>query len=70
MRRPALQYKQAGVLRMAFRAQKAFGTFEKRLPRRHILKKTRTFAYKLKFLLIWLANMAFFSLLFFHIQGR
>ena len=31
-RRPALQNKQAGVLRMAFRARKAFGTFEKRAP--------------------------------------
>ena len=39
MRRPALQYKQAGVLRMAFRVRKAFGTFEKRVLRRHILKK-------------------------------
>ena len=32
MRRPALQNKQAGVLRMAFRARKAFGAFEKRAP--------------------------------------
>ena len=32
MKRPALQNKQAGVLRMAFRARKAFGTFEKRAP--------------------------------------
>ena len=32
MKRPALQNKQAGVLRMAFRARKDFGTFEKRAP--------------------------------------
>ena len=32
MKRPALQNKQAGVLRMALRARKAFGTFEKRAP--------------------------------------
>ena len=32
MKRPALQNKQTGVLRMAFRARKAFGTFEKRAP--------------------------------------
>ena len=30
MKRQVLQNKQAGVLRMAFRARKAFGTFEKR----------------------------------------
>ena len=32
MKRPALQTKQVGVLRVAFRAQKVFGTFEKRGP--------------------------------------
>ena len=32
MKRPALQNKQAGVLRMAFRARKDFGTLEKRAP--------------------------------------
>ena len=32
MKRPALQNKQVGVLRMAFRARKVFGTFEKRTP--------------------------------------
>ena len=32
MKRPALQNKQVGVLRMAFRARKVFGTFEKRAP--------------------------------------
>ena len=32
MKRPALQNKQAGVLRMTFRARKDFGTFEKRAP--------------------------------------
>ena len=32
MKRQALQNKQVGVLRMAFRARKVFGTFEKRAP--------------------------------------
>ena len=32
MKRPALQNKQVGVLQMAFRARKVFGTFEKRAP--------------------------------------
>ena len=32
MKRPALQTKRVRVLRMAFRARKAFGTFEKRAP--------------------------------------
>ena len=32
MKRPALQNKQVIVLRMAFRARKVFGTFEKRAP--------------------------------------
>ena len=32
MKRPALQNKQVAVLRMAFRARKVFGTFEKRAP--------------------------------------
>ena len=32
MKRLALQNKQFGVLRMAFRARKVFGTFEKRVP--------------------------------------
>ena len=32
MNRPALQSKRVGVSRMAFRASKVFGTFEKRAP--------------------------------------
>ena len=32
MQRPALQSKRVGVLRMAFRARKVFGSFEKRTP--------------------------------------
>ena len=32
MKRPGLQNKQGGVLRMAFRARKVFGTLEKRSP--------------------------------------
>mgnify|MGYP007094278915 CR=1 FL=1 len=32
MKRPALQDKQVGVLRMAFRARKVIETFEKRAP--------------------------------------
>ena len=32
MTRPALQNKRVGVLRMAIRARKAFGTFKKRAP--------------------------------------
>ena len=32
MKRPALQNKQVGVLRKAFRARKVLGTFEKRAP--------------------------------------
>ena len=32
MKRPALQNKQVVLLRMAFRARKALGTFEKRAP--------------------------------------
>ena len=32
MNRPALQIKQVGVSRMASRARKVFGTFEKRAP--------------------------------------
>ena len=32
MKRPALHNKLVGVLRMAFRARKVFGTFEKRAP--------------------------------------
>ena len=37
MKRPALHYKQVGVLRMAFRARKVFGTFEKRAERQWAL---------------------------------
>ena len=37
MNRPALQIKQVGVSRMAFRARKVFGTFEKRAPVQTIL---------------------------------
>ena len=32
MKRPALQNERVVVLRMAFRARKVFGTFEKRAP--------------------------------------
>ena len=32
MKRPALQNKRVGVLRMAFRAREVFGSFEKRTP--------------------------------------
>ena len=32
MKRPALQNKRVGVLRMAYRARKVFGSFEKRAP--------------------------------------
>ena len=32
MKRPALQNKQVVILRMAFRARKVLGTFEKRAP--------------------------------------
>ena len=32
MERPALQNERVGVIRMAFRAQRVFGTFEKRTP--------------------------------------
>ena len=32
MKRPALQNKRVGVLRMAFGARKVFGSFEKRTP--------------------------------------
>ena len=32
MKKTALQNKQVGVLQMAFRARKVFGTFEKRAP--------------------------------------
>ena len=35
MKRPALQNKQVVVLRMAFRARKVLGTFEKRAPGAH-----------------------------------
>ena len=37
MKRLALQNKQVEALRMAFRARKVFGTFEKRAPGRHRL---------------------------------
>ena len=36
MKRPALQSKRVGVLRMAFRARKVFGSFEKRTPGREL----------------------------------
>ena len=32
IKRPALQNKRVGVLRMGFRARKVFGSFEKRTP--------------------------------------
>ena len=37
MKRPDLQNKRVGVLRMAFRVRKVFGTCEKRAPGGHIL---------------------------------
>ena len=43
MKRPALQNKQAGVLRMAFRARKVFGTFEKRAPGRYTAHNCHVF---------------------------
>ena len=49
MKRPALQNKQAGVLRMAFRARKAFGSFEKRAPVQNLTRrvhvKTNSYFY-------------------------
>ena len=39
MKRPAFQNKQVGVLRMAFRARKVFGTFEKQAPRNKISRE-------------------------------
>ena len=36
MKRPALQNKRVVVFRMAFRAQKVFGTFKKQAPGREI----------------------------------
>ena len=36
MKRPALQNRQVVILRMAFRARKVIGTFEKRAPARAI----------------------------------
>ena len=44
MKRPALQNKQVVVLRMAFRARKVFGTFEKRAPG-PVTKNFDTFGY-------------------------
>ena len=38
MKRPALQNKRVRVLRMAFRARKVFGTFEKRAPELELLR--------------------------------
>ena len=37
MKKPALQNKQVVILRMAFRARKVIGTFEKRAPGRFVL---------------------------------
>ena len=42
MKRPALHIKQVGVLRIAFRARKVFGTFEKRALKNLGLNGTRT----------------------------
>ena len=39
MKRPALQNKQVGVLRMAFRARKVLGTFEKRAPETPVVQR-------------------------------
>ena len=44
MKRPALQNKQVVVLRMAFRARKVFGTFEKRASG-PVTKNFDTFGY-------------------------
>ena len=41
IKRPALQNKQVAVLRMAFRARKVLGTFEKRAPAPKIISQTR-----------------------------
>ena len=43
MKRPALQNKQVVVFRMAFRARKVFGTFEKRAPGLKSLLKFNAF---------------------------
>ena len=42
MKRPALQNKRVGVLRMAFRARIVLGTFEKRAPGLPLLDDKRT----------------------------
>ena len=39
MKRPALQNKQGVLLRMAFRARKVLGTFEKRTPEPIVIDK-------------------------------
>ena len=41
IKRPALQNKRVGVLRMAFRARKVFGSFEKRTPEKQVLFNAR-----------------------------
>ena len=43
MKRPPLQNKQVVVLRMAFRARKVFGSFEKRAPGAHFSKDPVTY---------------------------
>ena len=43
MKISALQNKQVGVLRMAFRARNVFGTFEKRTPGTHFSKVPKLF---------------------------
>ena len=42
MKRPALHNKQVGVLRMAFRARKVFGTFVKRAPVHALMFETKS----------------------------
>ena len=43
MKRPALQNKQVVLLKMAFRARKVLGTFEKRAPGARFSKVPKTF---------------------------
>ena len=50
IKRPALQNKKVVVLRMAFRARKVLGTFEKRAPETLTLKFRPNYSVKLAFL--------------------
>ena len=62
MKRPALQNEQFVVLRMAFRARKVFGTFEKRAPGRLREESQGLLLSFLTFLrpIFLLARLAFF----------